>query len=51
MYAHSIFLSLELKNDDINNRPKKLKAYIALGNNGAMIKGILKRRFWWTLTD
>jgi hypothetical protein len=51
MYAHNIYINLELKTDDINARPKKLKAYIALGNTGAMVRGLIKRRFWWTLVD
>ena len=50
-FAHNIYLNLDLKNDDINARPKKLKAYVARGNNGAMIKGLLKRRFWWTIVE
>lgn len=35
----------------MGNRPKKLKAYVGPGNNGAMIKGLLKRRFWWSIVD
>ena len=50
-FAHNIYINLDLKNDDINARPKKLKAYIASGNNGAMVKGLLKRRYWWTLSE
>ena len=51
MFAHSIYISIDLKNDDINARPKKLKAFVSLGNNGAMVRGLIKRRFWWTLVD
>ncbi len=42
---------IDLKYEDVNNRPKKLKAYVGPGNNGAMIKGLLKRRFWWTIVE
>lgn len=27
------------------------KAYVGVGNNSNLIKGILKRRFWWSITD
>ena len=27
------------------------KAYIGFGNNSNMVKSILKRRCWWTVTD
>jgi hypothetical protein len=27
------------------------KAYIGPGNNSNLVKGILKRRFWWTIVD
>lgn len=27
------------------------KAYIGPGNNSLMIKSILKRRFWWSISD
>lgn len=51
MLSHNVYLNLDLKHDDIANRPKKWKAYIAAGNNGAMIKGLLKRRFWWSIVE
>jgi hypothetical protein len=50
-FAHGIYINLELKNDELTARPRKLKAYVALGNNGAMIRGLIKRRFWWTLAE
>lgn len=50
MYAHGIYQSLNLKHEEIAKH-KKLKAYIAPGNNGAMVKGLLKRRFWWILVE
>ena len=30
---------------------RKYKAFVGFGNNSSMIKGLLKRRFWWTITD
>jgi hypothetical protein len=51
MLSHNIYLNLDLGHDDINNRSRKLKAYIAPGNNGAMVAGLIKRRFWWTITN
>lgn len=51
MLSHNIYVNLDLKCDDIANRPKKWKAYIAAGNNGAMIKGLIKRRFWWSIVE
>jgi hypothetical protein len=51
MLSHNVYINLDLKLDDLSNRPKKWKAYIAAGNNGAMIKGLIKRRFWWTISD
>lgn len=49
--AHNISISLDIKFADLSCRPKKLKAYVGPGNNGSMIKGLLKRRFWWTIVD
>jgi hypothetical protein len=51
MISHNIYFNLDIKLDDINNRARKLKAYIAPGNNGAMVAGLIKRRFWWIITD
>jgi len=50
-FAHNIYINLDLKHDDINNRQRKYKAYIAPGNNGAMVRGLLKRRFWWQIAE
>lgn len=51
MLSHNIYINLDLKLDELTNRPKKYKAYIAIGNNGSMIRGLIKRRFWWTITE
>jgi len=29
----------------------KYKAWVGAGNNGALIKGLIKRRFWWQLVE
>jgi hypothetical protein len=50
-FAHNIYIKLDLAHHDISNRNKKLKAYVATGNNGAMVRGLLKRRYWWELVD
>jgi len=47
--SYNFSTNLDIIYEDVNNRPKKLKAYVGPGNNGAMIKGLLKRRFWWTI--
>ena len=28
-----------------------MKAFVGFGNNGNMIKGLIKRRFWWTVSE
>jgi hypothetical protein len=30
---------------------KTLKFYVGFGNNSAIVKGIMRRRFWWQMTD
>jgi len=49
MLAHNVYLNMDLKGDFIPHN--KLKAYVGHGNNCNMIKGLLKRRFWWAITD
>ena len=49
-FSHNIYINLDLKVEE-NIKSKRLKAYISLGNNGAMVKGLLKRRFWWNFVD
>jgi len=36
--------------DSVPNNGQGYKLYVGPGNNGNLIKGIMKRRFWWTLT-
>ena len=49
-YAHNIFNDLSLSAED-TAKTKKLKAYVGPGNNCSMIKSLIKRRFWWTVSD
>ncbi len=36
--------------ETINNTNQAYKFYVGPGNNCNLIKGVLKRRFWWTVT-
>lgn len=49
MLAHNVYLSLDLSQPLPFSH--KVKAYIGLGNNCNMIKGLIKRRFWWVLSE
>lgn len=31
--------------------PTKYKVYIGKGNNSLLLKSLIKRRFWWDITD
>lgn len=35
---------------NVNNQQQAYKFYVGPGNNCNLIKGILKRRFWWNIT-
>jgi hypothetical protein len=49
MLAHNISINLEL------HHPSpfllKHKAYIGPGNNCNMVMGLIKRRFWWSVSE
>lgn len=30
---------------------RRVKYYVGAGNNSAMIKGLMKRRFWWVSSE
>lgn len=55
-YANSLFVFTP---ENINNQLQSYKFYVGPGNNCNLIKGIiflyilgiLKRRFWWTITN
>lgn len=48
MIAHNVYLKLDICQP--HPFSPKVKAYIGFGNNCNMIKGLLKRRFWWTIS-
>ena len=50
-YAHNIYINLDLKNEELNNRSRRVKYYVGPGNNSSMIKGLLKRRYWWVMSE
>jgi len=46
--AHNIYINLDL------SQPKSftpLKAFLGCGNNSNMIRGLIKRRFWWNISE
>ena len=49
MISHNIYINLDLLGSQIFF--KKRKAYVGIGNNCNMIKGLIKRRFWWIIVD
>lgn len=48
-FSNHIYVSLDLHDDAANSI--KYKAYIGKGNNSLLIKGLLKRRFWWEIVQ
>ena len=46
-YAHNIYINLDLEPDFSQPSKKKLKYYMGPGNNSAMVRGLMKRRYWW----
>ena len=50
-FSNNIYVSLELNKPDENINSKKYKVYICRGNNSLLIRGLMKRRFWWDITD
>lgn len=49
MIAHNIYFNLDI--GIAHSSIKKLKAYFGSGNNCNMVKGLIKRRYWWTVSD
>jgi hypothetical protein len=35
----------------LREEDKPLKVFVGFGNNAAIIKGIIRRRYWWQTTD
>lgn len=48
-FSHNFYINLDLA--DVVTKIRKLKAFVGYGNNCNMIKGLLKRRFWWTIAE
>ena len=48
MIAHNVYLNLDLMHPQLSF--KKMKAFVGFGNNCNMIKGLIKRRFWWVVS-
>lgn len=46
-YSNSLFVFTP---SNVNNQQQAYKFYVGPGNNCNLIKGILKRRFWWNIT-
>lgn len=46
-YASCLFVFTP---ETVNNPNQGYKFYVGPGNNCNLIKGVLKRRFWWTIT-
>lgn len=44
-YSNGLFVEPEVELE------KNYKVYIGRGNNSMLIKGLMKRRFWWTIVD
>ena len=49
MLAHNVYVNLDLREPP----PfiTRLKAYVYYGNNCNMVKGLIKKRFWWSLVE
>ena len=47
-YSNSLYV---LTPENINNPNNCYKVYVGPGNNSNLIKGIIKRRFWWNITN
>ncbi len=43
--SNNLFVEPQLQLD------KSYKVYVGKGNNSMLIKGLMKRRFWWILVD
>lgn len=50
-YAHNIYINLDLKNEELAVKGRRVRCYVGPGNNSAMVTGVLKRRYWWQFTE
>ena len=48
-FSNNIYVSLEVGR--LEETYSKYKVYLGKGNNSLLIKSLLKRRFWWEITD
>lgn len=44
-FTNGVYVKYRDEND------KSLKIFVGFGNNSAIIKGIMRRRVWWQMTD
>lgn len=52
-FAHGVYTEMEkdeLEDFSLRNE-KKYKAWIGCGNNGNLIKTLIRRRFWWVICE
>lgn len=52
--AHNVFIELTKRDDDPTYQLRndaKYRAWIGPGNNSLLVKGLIKRRFWWLLVE
>ena len=35
----------------VESPDQQYKMYLGMGNNSMLIRGLMKRRFWWTIVD
>ena len=50
-YANNIYVNLELSKPEEVVNYVRYKVYIGKGNNSLLVKSLMKRRFWWEITD
>lgn len=49
--VHGKFSPLVMKESVNMKADQKYKFYIGKGNNSLLVKGLMKRRFWWTIEE
>jgi len=53
-FAHNVYMDLTRKDEDTGFQLRndgKYRALIGPGNNCLLVRGLIKRRFWWILTE
>lgn len=46
-YAHNIYINLDLRSEELSAKGRRVKYFMGPGNNSAMVRGLLRRRYWW----